>query len=1354
MSRCLREGPRGARWMTICATILGPLLITGLEGEALALRGTSELPPPAGGIEADGYLADYEAIHCKAIDGIYDDTDPVGHAGDILAFYADQNVDRLVFRVGMVAMRSLDGERDWFREAGTEIYVLLGYAEGGTMGMPGGLDRRVPVRWDAAVRLAYGDDGEFEAVGFASDRAGPIEGLDLRAAVVPSWHTLEGSIDLPDGFRDVAARQAGVAPREYALIADDVAARDATAIRYHVVSVVDGEIVDEVAATNEPRRGDHNVAFAQHGNQGLTYTTVYWGVKGENASYPGDPANPDDGFDELLDAHDYYNLPGNFHMAGTLMTGAEWHDPAFNDSLVNGGGEGWAQMMTSAFAQHIMPFVYDDMNSWSVYTHRQMANYRYGQWPRVAWVPERVWLENPDNDGNGINAACCLNDNTIKDDFVGNDVDAVILDDYVHCGYMNDVFNDHHVYVIDNGLKVLPIDNDFVGQMNYDGGAAMSTIFDGTSDEIIIYGNDWEVAAEVAGFDVTHPFALENYIYVLQQCSLYSDQISVWKLDDVIDSFPATPITLQNGTYGLLGEFWGYGGGCNQWYCDWASYTGEHNMDAHDPKWGYEAIWQNAFNKVVTGPDNELSQAAWYVMMTMLHETGWHDSGQIADWQNRYSNHIKNANPYSEAARWAEEWGTYGANPTGCYLADFDEDGADEAVIYNDRVMAIFESIGGKANWIFAKGDVASRTPYAYSVVGNCNVYWAETNGDYNETNHMAALSDVSVGGIDREHDLYDFEVISAAGTTVELGITHSDDVLEKRVKLSLGDPFLDIIYDAVGQTVYNKSGWTPDLVDLVWDTELYRVWDPDGAEYMGQRNDSSRATAAFVLGEGGASHNLAQTATLLEIDEIVGVGQFELYFYAGYTSPPVGDEIAELEALAAVLTDELPPRPVVANYYPGADRLDVTLNETIQYDNVVRTGIAIDEDDDGVPDVNLTTGATVLNGADASTIMIEVTEATAEAIEALTPGTLKLLVNASSFLDLAGNGNAVVTNLDNVRVIYGADTKITVDGYFDPNEWAEYTLVVDDPDDDSTWHPPGEPLLNELYGLHVDWDIDFLYLGVNGQVQSNSWLLYLDTDPDGPGGETDLTAIDTWERGTTFTATGFRADFQYGCYQHQGGGDDDSVFSSDGPTTTTALTDSIISAFDSSHDHGTSGGSEIAIPWDALYGLGPGTVPPYAELSLVGSICWDPEPDGELGGDSAPSNASAALPEIDTVHTITIDEDGDGVPDEILTGVPEDEPFSFARSHLLPNRPNPFNPTTTVSFVVADGPSTRVLLEVYDPAGRRVATLADRKMEPGERAVVWDGLDDEGRRLASGVYFARLTVGDETDTAKMIMLK
>ncbi len=430
----------------------------------------------------------------------------------------------------------------------------------------------------------------------------------------------------------------------------------------------------------------------------------------------------------------------------------------------------------------------------------------------------------------------------------------------------------------------------------------------------------------------------------------------------------------------------------------------------------------------------------------------------------------------------------------------------------------------------------------------------------------------------------------------------------------------------------------------------------------------------------------------------------------------------------------------------------DITFSETVQYDNTVLTGVGIDEDDDGVAEVALTAGASVENTEDSTVLRIAVAQATADAIEALTPGTLELLVGADSFFDIAGNGNAQVTNTDDVRVIYGADTKITIDGFFDTTEWKPYTLIVDDPDDDSEWHPPEQPLMNELYGIRVDWDEDFIYIGINGQIQSNSWILYFDTDPGGMNGETDLTAIDTWERGTTFTASGFRADFQYGCYQHQGGFDSDSFFSIDSPTATTALTDSIISAFDSFHNYGTDGGSEMAIPWHVLYGLGPGQVPPNAELSLVCSICWDPEPDGELGGDSAPSNTSAALPVIDAAYTLTIDHDGDGLPDEGATGVPEDGAVA-SESRLLGNRPNPFNPMTEIAYMIA-GRSARATLEIYDPAGRLVTTLVDGVVEAGERRVTWDGRDERGERLASGVYFAKLTVDDTTDVAKMILLK
>ncbi len=120
-------------------------------------------------VRADGVVDDYEAIHCKAIDGIYDDADPAGHAGDIMALYVDQQEDALVLRVGMFMMRGLDGRTDWFRDADTELYVLIDYESGGTMILPDGLDARVPMMWDAGVRMGYAGRGEFVSSSFAAE---------------------------------------------------------------------------------------------------------------------------------------------------------------------------------------------------------------------------------------------------------------------------------------------------------------------------------------------------------------------------------------------------------------------------------------------------------------------------------------------------------------------------------------------------------------------------------------------------------------------------------------------------------------------------------------------------------------------------------------------------------------------------------------------------------------------------------------------------------------------------------------------------------------------------------------------------------------------------------------------------------------------------------------------------------------------------------------------------------------------------------------------------------------------------------------------------------------------------------
>ncbi len=90
--------------------------------------------------------------------------------------------------------------------------------------------------------------------------------------------------------------------------------------------------------------------------------------------------------------------------------------------------------------------------------------------------------------------------------------------------------------------------------------------------------------------------------------------------------------------------------------------------------------------------------------------------------------------------------------------------------------------------------------------------------------------------------------------------------------------------------------------------------------------------------------------------------------------------------------------------------------------------------------------------------------------------------------------------------------------------------------------------------------------------------------------------------------------------------------------------------------------------------------------------------------------------------------------------------------NRLEQNFPNPFNPTTTLAFSIKD--AGRVSLTVYDVAGRRVRQLVNERKERGAYKVVWDGQNDTGQTVASGVYFYKMVAGSFTGTRKMTILK
>jgi hypothetical protein len=120
-----------------------------------------------------------------------------------------------------------------------------------------------------------------------------------------------------------------------------------------------------------------------------------------------------------------------------------------------------------------------------------------------------------------------------------------------------------------------------------------------------------------------------------------------------------------------------------------------------------------------------------------------------------------------------------------------------------------------------------------------------------------------------------------------------------------------------------------------------------------------------------------------------------------------------------------------------------------------------------------------------------------------------------------------------------------------------------------------------------------------------------------------------------------------------------------------------------------------------------------------------------------------------------TVQRDGWYVDDISITsaGLPTTTlPLSRLVYDLKPNSPNPFNPSTIIEYSLPQ-PET-VDLSVYDLRGRRVRTLVQRRVEAGVHRATWQGHDDHGKRVGSGVYFYKLKAGSYEKTRKLVLVE
>ncbi len=659
--------------------------------------------------------------------------------------------------------------------------------------------------------------------------------------------------------------------------------------------------------------GTAKIAFLHHGNQHFS----------DNGAYvlrPGDYGYNGNSFHRTLDTHEYYNCPIDIHISGTLTQSYTWMQ---NDrGLLNRLRGDLVYIVGGTYAEHIMPYVDRSLNKFSLWYAKTLyensiKGVGWPDYPNVIWIPERVFKSELLMPYSLIKV---LNEEYGKYDSQGRYLaPCIVLDDNVHEWYshtypngtechnsrkVHRMFDNEGNYVFVVFIQKVARDqmvwNDVSNPSNPLHQLLWSLANDPDQEQLVIYGDDWEKAAGVAGWDFGNPGAPAssydwNIRFIKQQSWIQpvhiAEAVKWWGVDKIYDSDPNNDppvITIHYAAYQELHDW--TGGTYDNWYYNFKNTRGwgcEYGPDlnGNGVTGDYEDLWKFAYNKLMNVPDNEFAKLGWITLSSMLYETAWHTGpgGYLVFWGKNLWNHARYGGIFSYGAIWLDSL-RFQQVPKIDSL-DLDADGAKEYTIYNDKICLIFDRRGGRALAVF--------TSDTSCVVGNLMSNWSG-EGDYNDGGHPGLLND-SQG----ENSWFDVNV-SYSGDTAILTFTERYDWsgnpqsdLRKTIKITPNKNFISVTYNST-YTNWTKAGVTPSLYKQILKgynmRPIYGV-SQNGWTYGGYESlyDSVKAVFLYPSGTGLTFNFLGKMSSGAELIEIGGKnGTYTIYFYAGKGSPDI----------------------------------------------------------------------------------------------------------------------------------------------------------------------------------------------------------------------------------------------------------------------------------------------------------------------------------------------------------------------------------------------------------------------------------------------------------------------------------
>jgi len=612
------------------------------------------------------------------------------------------------------------------------------------------------------------------------------------------------------------------------------------------------------------------------------------------------------GYHRPLGVHDLYHFPLNLHITPTLASAIEWAktDPAdtntwrlskyadgplFNDWVAELYQTNVVYLLASTFSDHILPYYTDAYNTNNVALATEYLSDIYGFSPNsntVFWTPERVL------DSDTLTKVKTLGYNyTVVDQMthlwnwfgrqssLGSD------------GYRINKMEDVECFVINDGISDVRFSN-------YDGGTHMNlrnllirkSLDDGTKDQIVSMFSNWSDyndADDATAYDknirwIANHQWIEPVAFEQIATNRSHDGITWWSVDR------GSGLSLSKQAYNWLNHatITNY----DNWYVGLAGHEEGLEDKLFDIRNGVPltnaygmlyttGIISSTWERVSNIGNSDISRLARSALHASAFETAFHNEEEhdLSRWStgdyiypatnnyNTLASFSANAQAQSRQAAMyqrVDQWATNLPASTQTASEDVDLDGEDEYLLYNDRLFAVFERIGGRmiAAWV---RDID--TDRFYQAAGNQTGYAGRTteeegtvNCDTNgvpEAYRTSCLKDwwAGSGTTNYVNKLYTFSSISDGWRA-----TSSDGAIIKDIVLTNTAWQFDVSYTVggalAGETLYIRNGLSPYLYNLLRRGQ-FTLGDPTdsgGVLELANTNYFSIVVASIAYGDAG----------------------------------------------------------------------------------------------------------------------------------------------------------------------------------------------------------------------------------------------------------------------------------------------------------------------------------------------------------------------------------------------------------------------------------------------------------------------------------------------------------------------